>query len=135
MPNVENAVMMKNALVTIDGTEYHGEYTTALLTPTQNIVQELTLEPGYVLTDVDDATWTFQLAGPQNWVDGVSAYLNTHKGESVEIVLQPKKGSGQAMATFSVIALGGAFGGARGAFASYDLTMPVEGEPVFEIAV
>jgi len=134
MPVVEGAVFGKNAKIEWDGVEFLGNTTAATLTPDTAIVQEKTLDPGYVLSDADDATWTFVVRGPQV-IEGLSEYLTEHAGEKVEVVFTPKRGVGNPTYTFTVTLMAVPIGGERGSFNTFEVSLPVDGEPVKGIAV
>lgn len=134
MPNVAGRIFMKDASITWDGVEYLGNTTRALLTPDTPTQQLRTLDPGYVLSDVDSATWTFGVAGPQVQ-DGLADYLFDNQGAEVEIVLTPKRGSGNNTYTFTIVAMAVPIGGDQGGFNTFEATFPVVGEPVKGAAV
>jgi hypothetical protein len=134
MPNVAGRIFMKDTEVTWDGTQFLGNTTRALLTPDTPEQQLRTLDPGYVLADVDSTTWVFGVSGPQV-EEGLSEFLFDNAGEEVEIVLTPKRGTGNNTWTFTIIAKPVPIGGDQGAYATFEATFPVVGEPVRGIAV
>ncbi|MEV4350970.1 hypothetical protein AB0J83_41465 [Actinoplanes sp. NPDC049596] len=134
MPNVAGAIFSKNASISWDGQEFLGNTTMALLTPDTPITQERTLDPGYVLSDVDDPTWTFQIRAVQAQ-DGLTDWLFEHQGEEVEIVYTPKRGAGNNTYTFTIVVTAVPIGGERGSFATVEATFPVIGQPVKGTAV
>lgn len=121
--------VMKYSSVEIDEVEYANQVTTALLTPDTPTQQLRTLDPTGTLSDVDSPVWTFQLAGPQGGT--LAAALRAAAGTAIDVVFQPKVGATQEVATFSAIAIAPPFGGAQGAYRTFDLTMVVVGAPVF----
>lgn len=127
MPNLTGRIYMKNVSVTFDGTPYLGNTTKTTLTPSQDVQQLRTLDPGYTLSDVNDATWVFDVSGPVI-EDGLWDYIMEHVGEEIEVVLQPMPGSGRKTATFTVIALALPFGGEQGAYSTFDASFPVVGD-------
>lgn len=127
------AFLMRNASTTFDTTEYKSQLTKAELVPDTAVEQLKTLDPNTVHTDVDSATWTFEIAGVQDWVvaQGLSDFLHDNHGERVEVVLQPRPGGGQRIATFTVVAMSPNFGGEQGSWALMELSLPVDGVPAF----
>lgn len=132
MPAPTGAQVFKDALITVDGVDYANQLNKARLVPDQPIQTFRTLVPDGSVTDVDSATWVFELTGLQiNIAGGLAEYLRSVTGEEIEVVLQPKTGSGQPTATFTSTALDVEFGGEQGAFLPIDLTLPVKGRPTF----
>lgn len=127
------AYVIRNATVSVAGTEYANQCTKARLvpdTPTQTL---RTLVPDGIVQDVDSAVWTFELAGIQDWVNsqGLADALNDNAGTQIEVILTPNAGSGLPQATFDIIAAAVPFGGEQGQFATFDVTLPVVGQPTF----
>jgi hypothetical protein len=92
-----------------------------------------TLVPDGVVQDVDSAVWTLELSGLQiNSTGGLAKALrDAAPGSELDIVLQPKTGFSQPMATFTVMAVPAPFGGDQGAFLQMEMVLPVVGAPVF----
>lgn len=131
MARMTGAFVLRNSSVTFDGTEFNNQLSAARLVPETSIQTQKTLDPEGTLQDVDSATWTFEISGPQgNDEDGLTTYLEEHEGEEIEVVFQPKLGSGQKVKTFTVIAMAPEFGGEQGAFGTFSLSLPVQGSPV-----
>lgn len=130
---VAGAYVLRNPIITIAGTSYAGQLTKARLVPDIPVLQLRTLDPASVATDVDSATWILELNGVQNWKDGqgVADKLHDLAGTSVQVVLQPRPGTGERVATFNIIAHDVEFGGERGEFATFEAEFPVEDVPVF----
>lgn len=132
MPAAAGAHIYRNALVTIDEEEYANQVRTARLVPDQPVQTYRPLVPDGVLSDVDTPVWTFELSGLQiNIATGLAKALRDASGEPVEITLQPKVGTGQPTATFTAIALMPPFGGEQGNWLEMELSLPVQGQPVF----
>jgi hypothetical protein len=131
------AFIMRNASTTFDTSEYKQELTKAELVPDAPVEQLRTLDPTVIYSDVDSSTWTFDIAGVQNWVvsQGLADFLNDNHGGTVEVVLQPRPGAGQRIATFNVICMSPNFGGEQGSWALMELSLPVDGVPVFSVSV
>ncbi|MEE3918189.1 hypothetical protein V2I01_04830 [Micromonospora sp. BRA006-A] len=91
-----------------------------------------TLVPDGVVQDVDSPVWTFEISGLQiNVAGGLARAPRDANGGEVDVVLQPRAGTGQATATFTVLALMPEFGGDQGEWATQELELPVVGQPVF----
>ncbi|MEU5939406.1 hypothetical protein ABZ807_09465 [Micromonospora sp. NPDC047548] len=132
MPAAVGAHVYKNALVTIATIQYANQVTKARLVPDQPVQTLRTLVPDGVLQDVDSPVWTFELAGLQiNVTGGLAKALRDANGGELEVILQPKVGTAQATATFTIVALMPEFGGEQGNWLTQDLSLPVIGQPVF----
>lgn len=132
MPAAVGAHVYKNALVEIDEEQYANQLTTARLVPDQPVQTMRTLDPTGTVQDADSATWTFEISGLQiNIAGGLAKALRDANGGELEVVLQPKVGSAQATATFTVVALMPEFGGEQGNWLTQELSLPVVGQPVF----
>ncbi|MCT2277993.1 phage tail protein [Micromonospora chalcea] len=132
MSAAPGAHVIKNAVVTVDGVEYANQVSKARLVPDQPVQTMRTLVPDGVVQDVDSPVWTFELSGLQiNVAGGLAKALRDANGGEVDVVLQPRAGSGQATATFTVLALMPEFGGNQGEWATQELSLPVQGQPVF----
>lgn len=131
------AFVMRNASTTFDTTEYKSQLTRAELVPSTETQQLKTLDPATVHSDVDNASWTFNIAGVQDWVvsQGLADFLHANHGQVAEVVLQPKPGAGQRIATFDVICMSPNFGGEQGSWALMELELPVDGTPVFTVSI
>lgn len=132
MSAAAGAHVIKNALVTIEGVEYANQVSKARLVPDQPVQTMRTLDPTGTVQDVDTPVWTLELTGLQiNVAGGLAKALRDANGGELDVVLQPKAGTGQATATFTIMALMPEFGGEQGNWATQDLTFPVNGQPVF----
>jgi hypothetical protein len=132
MPAPSGVIVYKNASVEIDSVEYANQNTRARLVPDTPIQTMRTLVPDGVIQDVDSSVWTFELAGAQIWsTGGLAKALNDNAGEQLDVVLQPKLGTGQPTATFTIIALPVPFGGDQGQILPFEASFPVVGAPVF----
>ena len=136
MPAPTGAHVYKNAIVTIDATEYANQLTRAELVPDQPVQTLRTLVPDGTVQDVDTPTWTFAISGLQiNIAGGLAKALRDASGTEIEVTLQPKAGSAQATATFTIVAMTPGFGGSQGEWLQQELEMPVVGQPVFGTSV
>lgn len=135
MPAAAGAHVIKNAVVTVDGIEYANQVTKARLVPDQPVQTMRTLVPDGVVQDVDSPVWTFEISGLQiNVAGGLAKALRDADGGEVDVVLQPRAGTGQATATFTVLALMPEFGGEQGNWSTQELSLPVVGQPVFGVS-
>jgi hypothetical protein len=128
------AHVMRNSSLEIDEVEYANQVTKAIIvpdTPTQTL---RTLAPDGVIQDTDSASWMFELAGVQDFGAGsLGAALRTAAaaGTEMDVVYQPKLGTGQDVATFSIKPVQIPFGAEQGAFRVFDVEIPVVGEPTW----
>jgi len=127
------AFVLKNPIFTVGGTSYANQITKARLVPDTPTVSIRTLVPDGSVTDVDTAVWTLELAGISDWknAQGLADYLNDNVNVLVACVLQPKPGSGEKTAAFSMYAHPVDFGGEQGQFVVFDTTFGLSGAPVF----
>jgi hypothetical protein len=132
MPAATGAMVYRDALITVDGTDYANQLRKGRLVPDQPTQTYRTLVPDGAIQDVDSVTWTLEIEGLQiNIAGGLAYYLRSVSGSQISVVLQPKTGVGQAKATFTAIAKMVEFGGEQGAFLTHTLELPVVGTPVF----
>lgn len=127
------AFIIRNSSTKFDTVEYKQSLTKAELVPDTTVEQLKTLDPATVHSDVDDASWTFEIAGVQDWTvtTGLADFLYANHGQIAEVVLQPQPGTGKRTATFDVICISPPFGGERGNWNLLELSLPVDGVPVF----
>lgn len=125
--------VVKDALLTIEGTDYANQLTVARLVPETPMQQLRTLVPDGVLSDVDSPIWTLELTIVQkNNTGGLAKFLRSQTpGEELDCVLTPKKKTGEDKATFVAMAIPVAFGGQQGQFPTAEIVLPVLGVPVF----
>jgi hypothetical protein len=132
MPAPTGALVLRDSLFTVDGTDYANQVRKVRLVPDQGIQTYRTLVPDGSVQDIDSAVWTLELEGLQiNITGGLAYYLRSVSGAQIACVWQPKTGVGNAKATFTAIAMMVEFGGEQGAFLTDTLTLPVVGAPVF----
>jgi hypothetical protein len=132
MPVAPGVIVMRDSTITIDTVEFNSSATKFRLVPDTPIQQLRTLVPDGVVTDVDSTVWTFEVSGVQVWAaGGLAKALNDAAGQQVDVVIQPKVGSGQDKATFTMVAMPVEFGGEQGAFRLFEATFPVVGAPIF----
>lgn len=123
---------MRNATVVIDGTEYANQLTQVLFTPNTPIQQMPVLVPTGTITDIGTSIWSCQLTGIQdNGTGSLGAHLRTNAGVLMEVTFQPRTGSGQDKIEAEVMGMPIPFGGTTGEWRTFDITLPVEGEPTF----
>lgn len=135
MPAYSNAHVMRDALVTIASVEYANQVTKARLVPDTPVQSVRTLVPDGQVQDVDSTMWTLELSGLQSTkTGGLAKALNDAAGDEIEVVLQPRTGTGEDKATVTIIAMPVEFGGEQGNFRTFEGEFPVIGQPVFGIA-
>jgi hypothetical protein len=133
MPAPSGAFVVKNSLLTVDGTDYANQCTKSQLVPDQPLQQVRTLVPDGVVSDVDSATYTWDISGLQiNRAGGLARYLRSlTPGTQISVVMGPNNVTGDQKASFTAIAMIPPLGEEQGKFATVDLSMPVLGSPVF----
>lgn len=125
------AYVLRDALFTVEGTDYANQCTSVIMTPEQETQTLKTMVPDGIVQDVDTATWTLNINGIQDYVtaQGLARFLTENSGQQIDIVFEPKKGG--VSATVTAVAKATPFGGEQGAFTTFDLQLPMIGEPVF----
>lgn len=126
------AFVIRNALIKFASTDFTNQCNKARLVPDTPIQTMRTLVPDGAITDVDSTVWTLELSGIQDWeTGGLALYLNTNNGTLVTVNLAPVNSTGKKTAAISARILPVPFGGDQGNFATFDLTLPCNGQPVF----
>jgi hypothetical protein len=136
MTAVTGAYVYKDALITIESVDYANQLSKALLTPDTPVQTYRTLVPDGTVTDVDSPIWTFEVSALQiNTSNGLAYVLrNASPGDQLDVVLVPKKGSGNPQASFTIVAMPVDFGGEQGAWQTFERVFGVIGSPVFGTA-
>lgn len=135
MPQAAGALVYRDAVITIGAVQYANQATKARLVPDTPIQTVRTLVPDGVVQDVDSTVWTFEISGLQiNIAGGLAKALRDAAGTNIDVILQPKSGSAQPMATFTAVALATEFGGEQGSYLTIELELPVLGTPVFGVS-
>ncbi len=126
------AHVMRNSTVQIATVESTNQLTTVVFTPDQPVQQMRVLSPTDTITDADTTTWTCQLVGIQDFGTGsLGAALRAASGTILAVEFQPRTGTGQDKITANILALDIPFGGEQGAWRTFDMTFPVQGQPTF----
>lgn len=128
------AHVIDNLSLKIATIEYANQVTKAQLTPDQTTQTLRVGVPDGTVTDTDSAVWTFSLAGIQDYGTGsLGAALRTAAtaGTDIEVVYIPKAGTSQDQATFTIRPTQLPFGGEVSSFRTFDVDIPVLGQPVF----
>lgn len=135
MPAVTGVWVMRDGEVTLEGTDYTNQVRKARLVPSFEMQQYRTLVPDGAIADVGNPTWVLELAGVQKHTAGglAKALNDATPGTALTLSLVPKNGVGNANATAEVIAVPVEFGGEEGQFPTFDITLPVIGEPTFGV--
>lgn len=130
-----NAIVMRNALVTVETVEYANQVRVARLEPDTPTQTYRTLVPDGAVQDTDSTVWTLVIEGLQiNHAGGLAKALRDADGTEIDVILQPKVGTGQPKATFVAIAKAPPFGGEQGQFLTMALELPVVGAVTFGTA-
>ena len=128
------AHVIKNMLFEVDTVDYANQVTKVQLVPDQATQTLKVGVPSGTITDTDSATWTLALAGVQDFGTGsLGAAIRTAyaSGTTLEIEYQPVAGVGQDKAVFEVKGIALPFGGEVGQFRTFDVVLPVMGEPTW----
>lgn len=134
MPAYSRAHVMKFSTIVIDGTEYNNQLTKVRLVPDAPIQTMRTLVPDGVLQDADSATWNLEISGVQDrGPNGFAKAMDdaVASGDLLTMTLQPKVGSGQDVATVTILPVPIEFGGEQGNWRTFDTQFAVMGQPVF----
>ena len=132
MPAPTGAHVMRNASVKVETVEYANQVTKARLVPDAPVQTMRTLVPDGIVQDVDSAVWTLELSGVQDYkTGGLAKALNDAAGTEVDIVITPKLGTGESTATVVAIAKQVEFGGEQGNFRTFEVELPIVGQPTF----
>lgn len=125
------AYVLRDALFKVETTDYANQCTSVVMTPNQDTQTLKTMVPDGIVQDVDTATWTCSINGIQDYVtaQGLARFLTENSGQQVDIEFEPKKGGVKATAT--CVAKAVPFGGEQGSFTTFDVELPMIGEPVF----
>lgn len=134
MPAATNYLgVLRDSLVELDGTDYANQMTRARLVPEVPTQTVRTLVPDGAINDVDSPAWTFEIAGIQKLATGglLKKLNDANPGDLISVEWEPKTGvTGQPHYEFQVRAKPAPIGGDQGAFATFELVLEVEGEPV-----
>lgn len=125
--------VVKNMLVSFEGTDHANELTRARLVPDTPSQTVRTLVPDGAITDVDSPIWTLELAGLQKHItNGLGLLLNsTTPGDLLDVIFEPRKAvSGQPHYEFQVVSVPIPIGGDQGAQATFEIVLAVIGSPV-----
>ena len=128
------AHVMKHSVFEVDSVDYANQVNKVRLVPETSTQTLRTLVPDGSITDTDSPVWTVELSGIQDFGTGsLGAALRTaaNAGTDLDVEFQPKDGTGQDKATFTLRPTNIPFGGYAGSFRTFDQTFPVVGQPVW----
>lgn len=132
MAGYARAFIMRDSTVTIDSVEYNGQLNKVRLVPDTPMEQMPVLVPTGTITDISTTTWTCELGGVQdNGSGSLGAALRAASGTLLTLTFQPRVGTGQDKVVASVMAMPIEFGGEQGSWRTFDITLPVDGQPTF----
>lgn len=133
MPVAAGVYVVRDAVVTVEETEYANQCTVARLVPETPVQTLRTLVPDGAITDVDSPVWTFEVTAVQkNNTGGLAKALRAAApGTQMDVVLTPKDLAGEDSATFTILAMPVPFGGEQGSFPTFEAAFAVVGQPVF----
>lgn len=120
---------MKDAVLTIDGTDVAAECSEVIFSPSSSIATWKGLKPDATHTHASTATWVANIKYGQDWdnEDSLGHLLLASEGESKAAVFRPKTG-GQAFYV-TIILSPGAIGGAVDGFAESSVSLGMTGKP------
>lgn len=124
-------IKMKDAVVSIAGTDYGAEASSVILTPTTPTSTWKGLKPGAVYSSAGTPSWQLDMTIGVDWdeTSSLARYLFEHVGEAVALQFRPKTGGAGLSA--EVIAIPGAIGGAVDTDAEANVSLPLNGQPAF----
>lgn len=132
-----NAHVLKNFdSIEVDGVEMKSQIWKIELTPDQPVQVQRAFDGG-VNVDTDTPSWTAAITCFNSRKAGAFVKaLDTARaaGDTVDIVVQPKAGTGQDVATFTVTPVAVGFGGEIGSWHQAEIELPVVDQPVFSAA-
>lgn len=125
-------VIKKDASVEVDSVEFKSQLWRITLTPDTPTQTRRTF--GGVDQDRDSTAWTADIAGyasrgTGSFAAAIDAAIAA--GDNMEIVLQPKTGTGQDVVTFTILPTPLPFGGEHGEWNQFEMTFQVVDSPVF----
>lgn len=125
------AYVLRDAVFTVEATDYANQCTSVVLTPEQATQTIKTMVPDGIVQDVDTAVWTCSINGIQDYeaARGLARLLTEMAGEQLDISFTPKTGGDTA--TVTVVGKATPFGGEQGAFTTFSVDLPCIGAPVF----
>jgi hypothetical protein len=127
-----NSIVYRDIVFTVGGTSYANQVSKARLVPDVPVQTYRTLVPDGVVQDIDSTVWTLELGGLQiNHTGGLADALRDAAGTELACVLQPKTGSGQPTASFTIVSKMVPFGGEQGKYMEIDDEFPVVGAVTF----
>ena len=125
------AHVMRNAIVTLAGTNCANQVTKIRLVPDTPIQTLRTLVPDGTVTDVDSTVWVLELAGCRPRDRRVPARA---RGRGSVRGHPAQGGYGQETASCTVICVPVEWGGEQGSFRTFEVELPVVGAPVFGVS-
>lgn len=127
-PGPPGAFVMRNVLLTIEGTAYKNQVTAVTLTPDQP-VQVLKMLDGSLAVDADTAAWTCKINGVQDYVAarGLARLLTDSAGTVLDMVFEPKAGG--VGAQVPVMAVATPFGGEQGSWTTMEVELTCTDQP------
>lgn len=113
----------------------------ARLNFTPGAVQSVITLDGVVHSDVEPGTWSLDLTAVQDWSSsrpGLAYYLWDHAGETAAVTFNPHSdttvgSASQPPSTFTVTLVPLSYGGEANVFSTSEVSLPLTGEPLFDI--
>lgn len=125
-------LFLRNCTVSIGTDSYEQAISSVTFTPSASTVTFKGLTPDAVFNFATPSTWVAALAFAQDWstAGSLSNYLHAHEGESVVMTFKPALDDlTSPTVTANITVVPGAIGGAQGAVAVSQVSLPVSGKP------
>lgn len=126
-------IILKNPVITIEGTDYTGQVTQIELVPDTAKSTAKTLNPNIVLQDIDTPTWTCNVTLYQNG-SLHTLLLSNDAGAEMDVVFQPEPGVGKPTVSFVMLSEPVNFGGTMGERVIASKEFLVKDQPVFGVS-
>ncbi len=124
-------ITMKDAVVSVAGTDYGAEASSVVITPNVNVTTWAGLKPTAVVRGIGTVEWNVNMSVGMDFNDATSLgrYLFEHQGEEVPLEFRPM--SDGAGVSANVIVVPGSIGGNVNAVSESSVSLPVQGSPTF----
>ena len=127
-----NAYFLQNATVQIGTDNFEEAISSITLTPSSSQVTFKGLTPAAIQNFSTPSTWVAALEFAQDWTTtgSLSQYLFAHEGQAVTMTFVPEADDLESPTiTATVVIVPGSIGGAGGAVATSQVSLPVNGKP------
>jgi hypothetical protein len=137
-----NPQIPKIVFLEIDGEDFSMDFTSAKLEATAGTVQKVVTLDGVTHQDAEPESWSLNGTCVQDWDSvrpGFAYWAFQHKGERKTVIYNPGAAGDdtgsttEPPATFEVTVVPIGFGGDANVFGESTVSMPVNGDPTFDI--